>query len=281
MVDKYRNTKVYRVVCKNGSHLNTKRNPDGSVAALQFTDENNDLSGPVDLIEVDEKELIRTRYVQSPQDERSPRECLFDEFIAPEIKRITTQLTEYGAEKAKEWIEEKAVPAATAKVKTGWKNLKLFISAAKDSDKPIKAAQIITEQKKASTTNEIEVSHKVGHKEAKYTLSQEDAEILLDTARQSALMMVASLSILSNAVVMDDGTAPEKLSMIQREIEQLSSTDITTQAVLLLDDKNSGLINEASTTMLRASRNGMFIGNDTPIPANRYIETDRKMKKEQ
>lgn len=271
MAEKYTDGKLYRVVRKDGSHLNTKVNPDGTKSALQFTDENNDLSGPVDLIEVDEEELVRTEYVQVPQEERSLGERLVDEVVIPVIRDATTQLLEYGTEKAEMWIEEKAVPVAKAKMKAGWENLKLFISAIKDSDKPIKATQIITEQKNTSKASEIEVVNKVeNQEEKKYALSPEEVELLLDTARRSALMIAASLSILNNSVVMDDGTDPERIAMIQRGIEQLSSKDITTQIDLLLEDKNSGLIDDASISMLRAFREGMFIGNGTPIPVSRY-----------
>ena len=54
MADKYTDDKLYKVVRKDGSHLNTKVNPDGTKSALQFTDDNNDLIGAVDLIEVDD-----------------------------------------------------------------------------------------------------------------------------------------------------------------------------------------------------------------------------------
>lgn len=273
MAEKYTDDKLYRVVRKDGSHLNTKVNLDGTKSALQFTDENNDLSGPVDLIEVDEEELVRTEYVQVPQEERSLGERLVDEVVIPVIRDATTQLLEYGTEKAEMWIEEKAVPVAKAKMKAGWENLKLFISAIKDSDKPIKATQIITEQKNTSKASEIEVVNKVeNQEEKKYALSPEEVELLLDTARRSALMIAASLSILNNSVVMDDGTDPERIAMIQRGIEQLSSKDITTQIDLLLEDKNSGLIDDASISMLRAFREGMFIGNGTPIPVSRYTD---------
>lgn len=262
MAEKHTDDKLYRVVRKDGSHLNTKVNLDGTKSALQFTDDNNDLSGPVDLIEVDEEELVRTEYIQVPQEERSLGERLVDEVVIPVIRDATTQLLEYGTEKAEIWIEEKAVPVAKAKVKAGWENLKLFISAIKDSDKPIKATQIIAEQKNTSKASEIEVINKVeNQEEKKYALSPEEVELLLDTARRSALMIAASLSILNNSVVMDDGTDPERIAMIQRGIEQLSSKDITTQIDLLLEDKNSGLIDDASISMLRAFRNGMFIGN--------------------
>ena len=273
MSDKYTDDKLYKVVRKDGSHLNTKVNPDGTKSALQFTDDNNDLNGPIDLIEVDEEELIRTEYIQVPQNKRSLGELLVDEVVVPVIRDATTQLLEYGTAKAEIWIEEKVVPVAKTKVKAGWENLKLFISTIKDSDKPIKATQIIAEQKSASNSSEIEVVNKVecGNKdEKKYVLSPGEVEILLDTARRSALMIAASLSILKKSGVMDDPTDPDRVAMIQRGIEQLSSKDITTQIDLLLDDKNSGLIDESSITMLRAFRDGMFIGNGTPIPVSRY-----------
>lgn len=273
MADKHIDDKLYRVVHKDGSHLNTKVNSDGTKSALQFTDDNNDLSGPVDLIEVDEEELIRTEYIQVPQEERSLGERLADEVVIPVIRDATAQLLEYGTEKAEMWIEEKAVPVAKAKVKAWWENLKLFISAMKESDNLTKATQIITEQRNTSNVSEIEVVNRTKNKdEKKYELSPGEVEILLDTARRSALMIAASLSILNNSVVMDDGTDPERIAMIQRGIEQLSSKDVTTQIDLLLEDKNSGLIDNASISMLRAFREGMFIGNGTPIPISRYTE---------
>lgn len=273
MAEKHTDEKLYRVVRKDGSHLNTKVNPDGTKSALQFTDDNNDLNGPIDLLEVDEEELIRTEYISVPQAERSLGERLIDEVVIPVIRDATTQLLEYGTEKAKIWIEEKVVPMAKSKVKAGWENLKLFISAIKDFDKPIKATQIVTEQKNTFKASEVEVVNKVeDQEEKKYALSPEDVELLLDTARRSALMIAASLSILNNSVVMDDGTDPARIEMIQRGIEQLSSKNITTQIDLLLEDKNSGLLDDASIFMLRAFREGMFIGNGTPIPVSRYTD---------
>ncbi len=273
MAEKHTDEKLYRVVRKDGSHLNTKVNPDGTKSALQFTDDNNDLNGPVDLLEVDEEELIRTEYISVPQAERSLGERLIDEVVIPVIRDATTQLLEYGTEKAEIWIEEKVVPVAKSKVKAGWENLKLFISSIKDFDKPIKATQIVTEQKNTFKASEVEVVNTVeDQEEKKYALSPEEVELLLDTARRSALMIAASLSILNNSVVMDDGTDPERIEMIQREIEQLSSRDITTQIDLLLEDKNSGLLDDASIFMLRAFREGMFIGNGTPIPVSHYTD---------
>ena len=278
MDNKYVDDKLYRVVRKEGSHLNTKVNTDGSRSALQFTDDHNDLSGPVNLIEVDEEELISKKNVHVSPEEHSLGERLVDEIVIPVIRETVIQLLEYGTAKAEKWIEEKAVPAAKTKVKAGWENLKLLVGVLKDPNQPIKATQIITEQKKSSMSSEIKISDKAEYQEeGKYILFPEEVAVLLDTTRRNALMIAASLSILNNSVVMDDGTDPKRIEMIQRGIEQLSSKDITKQIDLMLEDKNSGLIDEASISMLRAFRNGEFIGNGTPIPVSRYVEAEKEI----
>lgn len=71
MAEKHTDKKLYIVIRKDGSHLNIKVNPDGTKSALQFTDDNNDLNGSVDLLEVDEEELIRFEYISVPTTDRS------------------------------------------------------------------------------------------------------------------------------------------------------------------------------------------------------------------
>lgn len=127
MTDKHTDDKLYRVVRKEGSHLNTKVNSDGTKSALQFTDDNNELSGPVDLIEVDE-EVIRNEHIQVPQEKRSLGERLVDKVFIPVIRDATTQLLEHGTAKAEIWMEEKAVPAVKVKVKAGWESFISYLS---------------------------------------------------------------------------------------------------------------------------------------------------------
>ena len=76
MAEKHTDKKLYRVIRKDGNHLNIKVNPDGTKSALQFTDDNNDLNGSVDLLEVDEEELIRFEYISVPQADRSIEDLL-------------------------------------------------------------------------------------------------------------------------------------------------------------------------------------------------------------
>ncbi len=274
--------KLYRVVRKNGSHLNTKVNPDGSKSALQFTDDGNGLSGPVDLIEVNKAELIKTEYVQVPQKEHSQTDQFLEECIYPAVRdlisQVTASLLEYAYAKTASLLKEKVFPIAKSKAKAGLQDLKLFISAPKGSDKPIKASQSIAKKQKSSMTRGIKASNKVNNQEEnKYVLSQEEFDILLDKAQEKTLVLATILKILNNSVIDDDGTDPKRIADIQGKIIKLKSKDNTTLIGLVLKDKNSEL-DEETITMLKAFRDGMFIGNGTPIPISRYIEADKQIK---
>lgn len=284
MTDRYEDDKLYRVVRKKGSHLNTKVNPDGSKSALQFTDDGNGLSGPVDLIEVNKAELIKTEYVQVPQKEHSQTDQFLEECIYPAVRDlislVTASLLEYAYAKTASLLKEKVFPIAKSKAKAGLQDLKLFISAPKGSDKPIKASQSIAKKQKSSMTRGIKVSNKVNNQEEnKYVLSQEEFDILLDKAREKTLVLATILKILNNSVIDDDGTDPKRIADIQGKIIELKSKDNTTLIGLVLKDKNSEL-DEETITMLKAFRNEMFIGNGTPIPISRYIEAGKQIKKE-
>lgn len=71
--------KFYRIQTKKGAHINEKLNDDGSRAAIQF-DKDNNLKGPVNLIEVDKTDyptrknsILMTRKAQSfPQTQPLP-----------------------------------------------------------------------------------------------------------------------------------------------------------------------------------------------------------------
>ena len=127
-------------------------------------------------------------------------------------------------------------------------------------------------------TRGIKASNKVNNQEEnKYVLSQEEFDILLDKAQEKTLVLATILKILNNSVIDDDGTDPKRIADIQGKIIKLKSKDNTTLIGLVLKDKNSEL-DEETITMLKAFRDGMFIGNGTPIPISRYIEADKQIK---
>lgn len=103
--------KLYRVVRKKGSHVNTKVNPDGTRSALQFTDENNDLNGPLDIIEVDMSEYIRAEELQSDSvDGMRPRtwkQIVVEDIVVPIAREAIEQFLNIGFQHLEIWMEKK------------------------------------------------------------------------------------------------------------------------------------------------------------------------------
>ena len=82
---------LYKIVRKKDSHVNTKLNPDGSKSAIQFTNDGNVLNGPVNLIEVDEKDFLRTEYVPMQDEPRTFNEIIWQDVIAPMMQEFLYQ----------------------------------------------------------------------------------------------------------------------------------------------------------------------------------------------
>lgn len=64
MEEKEIDHKLCRVVRKKGSHLVQSKKTDGTLSGLQFDDVGNSMSGPIELIEVDEEETRNTVVIQ-------------------------------------------------------------------------------------------------------------------------------------------------------------------------------------------------------------------------
>ncbi len=269
----------YEVRRKKGSHVTTKEDEDGYKTGLTFDDDGNDLTGPVQVRRVDESEYTKTEYIQVEPEKQTLGDMLIQEVLVPVAAEATTRILEYGFDKLSIWLEDTAVPAAKKQVKRGWEGVKFYASVFRDviTDKPLKVTQVVENNGEAisikkSSVSVVDVPEKKQDNPAQFELSPEQVEALVNQVRSSALMIAASLNILNNSVVMDDGTDPEKIEAIRRGIDQLSSKEITTQIDMLLEDKNRGLLDTASIEMLRSFREGMFIGKGEPIPVSRYLK---------
>lgn len=147
--------KLYRVVRKKGSHINTKVNADGTKSAIQFSDEDNDLTGPLDIIEVDESEYIGADeidyYVTQDNAPRTWKQIVMEDIVVPVAREAMNQLLNIGMQRFEIWMDETAMPAAKRKAKKAGENITLFFSALKSvikGEQP-KVLQIIeAEQKK-------------------------------------------------------------------------------------------------------------------------------------
>ena len=280
--EKEEDEKLYKVVKKRNSHINTKMNPDGSKAALQFSDENNGLTGPVDLIEVDREELVRTEYIELGPEPRTFGEIIVEDVVAPIAREALEDALEIGVAYFEKWMHDTVAPKARKKSKELGENIKIVFSAIKDSatGKETKAEQILREREKKNTavttkassdvkTVSSEEKEKSAHKEEH---TEKEIREVIGIMRSSAVTLAACIRWLNNAVLEDDGSDPDRRLEIQRNLEEVSTAEVMEQIDFLLEDKNRDLLNEASRKLLKAFREGNFIVNGKKIPVSRYLQ---------
>lgn len=239
--------KLYRVVRKKGSHVNTKVNPDGTKSALQFTDENNDLNGPLDIIEVDMSEYIRAEELQpDPVDGMTPRtwkQIVVEDIVVPMAREAIEQFLNIGFQHLEIWMEEKAVPATRRKAKTVGKDISIFFSAVKSvikGEQP-KALQIVEaerhyEKKNANNSALVEGSDDSTKEEKnvmdKIEITQSEYEQIVALTKRSAITLVGCINLLKNSAISD----MDKNQRIEFEnrMKELTTADMMTEINLLL-----------------------------------------------
>lgn len=274
--------KLYRVVRRKDSHLNTKVNPDGLKSAIQF-DENNNLAGPVEIIEVDEKEWIRPEYVEIKPMLRSWKQLILEEIVAPIAKETLEQALDIGYQHFHVWMEQTAVPKAKEKSKEIGKNIKLYFSIIKDGimGKELMANRILKEEaerKEVRLVQQQEISVNALKPETGQTSNEkeihttEEIEEVVNIMRSSAITMAACIRWLNNSVKDDDGSDPKKHLEIQRNLEELSTADVMKQIDLLLEDRNKGLLDAVSLRMVAAFREGNFIIDGKTVSMSNYLK---------
>lgn len=280
--DKVFEDKLYRVVRRKDSHVNTKVNPDGLKSAIQF-DENNNLTGPVEIIEVDEKEWIRPEYVDIELRQCSWKQLILEEIVAPIARETLEQALDIGYQCFCVWMEQTAVPKAKEKSKKLGKNIKFYFSAIKDgiTGKELMADRILREaaerkndrlaQQEETSINALkpETGQTSDEKEIHTT---EEIEEVVNIMRSSAITMAACIRWLNNSVKDDDGSDPKKRLEIQRNLEELSTADVMKQIDLLLEDRNKGLLDAVSLRMIAAFREGNFVIDGKAVPMSNYLK---------
>ena len=273
--------KLYRVVRKKGSHINTKVNADGTKSALQFTDEDNDLSGPLEIIEVDESEYIRADeldyYAEHEEQPRTWQQVVVEDIVVPVAREAIDQLLDIGMQRFEIWMDEKAMPAVKRKAKKTGENVSVFFSALKSAikgEKP-KALQILeTEQKQKSNTVQIvdvvENTNGEDKETNKIEITQDELEKIVALTRRSAMTLVGCINVLRNAAVSD--MTPEQRIEFESQIKSLRTDDLMAEINLLLEDKNRDFLDAASYSILFAFREGNFIVDGQEVPIRNYLD---------
>lgn len=272
--------KLYRAYHKKGNHQNTKINPDGSKAAIQFT-KDNDLDGPLELVEVDESEMIRTEYLVGEPEARTWKDIIVEDIVIPVARDAINKILEIGIQNFNVWMEEKAVPAAQKKSKEIGQNMKIILSGVKSAIKgeEPKAVKLIRE--KDECKNNIESVSQVGSvleektdnnsTGEKIQISQEEFDNIIALTKKSAGTLVGCINLLRNVAVSSTSRDSERQLELQNQLEGLTTSDILGEIDLLLEEKNRDVLDDASLKILVAFREGNFLVNEEPVPISNYI----------
>lgn len=103
-------------------------------------------------------------------------------------------------------------------------------------------------------------------------MSAQEIEGIIALTKQSAEMLVACINLLRNTVVSDIALPEEKKVILQKQLESLTTADISEKIDLLLEDKNKKILDPASLKILKAFREGKFLIEGKEVPIRNYIE---------
>ena len=263
--------KLYKIVRKKDSHVNTKINADGSKSAIQFTNDGNNLNGPVDLIEVDERELVRTECIPVHDEPRTLKEIVWQDVVAPVMRELLYQAMMEGYDNLCAQIKGIAIPTVKAKAHSFAKDACIIASGIRDglAGKTPKALELVSANTAAKSNCQFLIA---GVREQPKTVrSKEEAENIVYAMKMSAITLAACIRMLNNTVMADDGTDPQLRMEIQHNLQTLSTRDVMQQIDLLLEDKNRTLLNEAELIMLSSFKEGYFLVNENRIPVAKYL----------
>lgn len=261
--------KLYRIKTKKGAHLNKKKNNDGTRAALQF-DAENQLQGPVDLIEVDKSEYTIKEYIEVEKQGRSIGEALMEDAVTPAVQDalyyLMIRAAESGARSVGKWVKKKVIPSVKTKGGEIIDNAQR-LHVAKNAKKAERSQMAVgPEQQTKISKPQIQLEDEtVVH-------TQEEVNQILNNMKLAALYIAAGIRELSNTVVKDDGTNPEIALSIQTKLKELTTDDVKRSIDFMLEDKNRDMLDQATIRMFEAFRNKKIIAGDKVVSINRYLD---------
>ena len=270
---------LYKVIRKKDNHQNTKINEDGSKAALQFT-EDNSMDGPLEIREATDEEVVQ-RGKELDHEARTWKQIVWEEIVIPTSREAVERLLERGYDSFEEWMEKKAVPAVRKKSKMLAQNAGIFFSGVRDAIKgeEPKALKLIKETQESEEKKQMVIEgdwileqERKGDNSEKIPMSAQEIEGIIALTKQSAEMLVACINLLRNTVVSDTALPEEKKVILQKQLESLTTADISEKIDLLLEDKNKKILDPASLKILKAFREGKFLIEGKEVPIRNYIE---------
>lgn len=258
-------TKYYKIVKKKNCHLSTKLNPNGTYSALQFSNADNSLNGPVELLPVEELPISQSSY-STFEEGRTISQIIWEDVLAPLAREAVYNALILGYNQLCLNAETYAMPKVRAVADT----IGITVSGIKDglSGKEPKAIRLLKEQKTNNSTSSVYPSPC----QNKVPRSNEEINEIINLMHSSAFTLVACVRLLNNTAIADDGCNPNTRLDIQRNLQMLTAADITAQIELLLDKKNRSLLDESSLSLLESFRDGYFVSADKRIPISHFLD---------
>lgn len=258
--------KYYKVYRNQDSHINTKVNKDGRKSAIQFDDRSNKLNGPVEIEEVDMDEIIAS---QTPREMNPYVQLILDKVVAPTIR----YWFELGTDKLLYYLSEKGMPSAKQRIKEFAVNKKSYIEGIKNglASKEIKVIRLLQESEEKRSIKSVEEEKAKKQNFDKEFHSPEEVQQVIDILKKSVLVTATCIRILTNTIVFDDGTDPEKLEVSKKQLEELGRKEVMYQIGLMLEEKNRNLLDEISYQVLAAFSQGNLIVSGKSVPITKYI----------
>ena len=256
----------YKVYIDSDSHLNRKVNEYGRIAAIQFEDKGNKLNGPVEIEKADMDEIKSSL---TPKEINPYIQLILHEIVAPTIRYGF----ELGANKLISYLYEKGIPSAKQVIKEFVQNKSVYIEGIKDGldGKETKAIKLLREAEENKTTTLVEMGKVKNQNFEKEFHSSENIQKVIDILKKSVLVTATCIRILTNIIVSDDGTDPEKLEASKKQLEELGKNEVMNQINLMLEEKNRKLLDESSYQVLLAFSQGNLIVDGETVAITKYI----------
>lgn len=270
MGEKISDGKAYRLYIDRESHINQKVNKDGRKAALQFSNKENHLTGPVEIEEIDLAELEQAK---DPNEIKPYIKWILDNIVAPQLNYAL----EVGQKKLLQFIAEKGIPTMKQKVREITSNGSVYIQGIKDGlcGKETKASHLmLCNDNREKNRNEESAPIEVQASNEKIACTPEEVQYLIELMNRGVSVTAYCIRILTNTIVYNATSDPDILVEAQKQIETLSTQTVLKQIDQMLDEKNRASLDENTYNLLYEFRKGNFIVNGTDVPITQYFPYD-------
>ena len=162
------------------------------------------------------------------------------------------------------WMSQKVIPSVKAKGGA-------IINNAIEAHKEKKA-----HKDKRTQNNSIEEpknTQLISENRAKVIHTQEEIDQIIYNMKYAALYIAAGLRELSNTIIEDDGSNPERTLALQAKLNELSSEDVMRTIDFMLEDKNRDMLDQATIQLFEAFKHKQLIVKGESVPILKYLSS--------